>query len=433
MTKVLLVGNGAREHAIAKAIVKSDEMPELFSYMKMQNPGIEEISTETMIGKYDDIDNIVAFAQSFSPDFAVIGPEEPLSYGVVDALESAGIPCVGPKKNLAMLESSKSFARELMAKYKIEGLPKFGVFRNVEDAKKFMDSLKEVVIKPDGLTGGKGVMVQGDHLMTKEEALEYCKEVLKSHPSVIVEEKLDGEEFSLQSFTDGQTILDCPPVQDHKRAHNDDTGPNTGGMGSYSAENHLLPFLKENHIREAHLITAKVADAIKKEIGEPYIGIMYGGFMLTKSGIKLIEYNARLGDPEAMNILSIMESDFVELCRAIVSMHLDDYSLQFEKKATVCKYIVPEGYPEKPVKGAIEISKASNSEVFYSSIERKDNKLYMSGSRAVAFVGKGKTIEEAERKAEEGAKSVKGKVFHREDIGTRKLIDKRINHVRSFS
>ena len=128
-----------------------------------------------------------------------------------------------------------------------------------------------------------------------------------------------------------------------------------------------------------------------------------------------------------------MESDFVELCRAIVSMHLDDYSLQFEKKATVCKYIVPEGYPEKPVKGAIEISKASNSEVFYSSIERKDNKLYMSGSRAVAFVGKGKTIEEAERKAEEGAKSVKGKVFHREDIGTRKLIDKRINHVRSFS
>src|SRR3989338_4434695 len=195
MTKVLLVGNGAREHAIAKAIVKSDEMPELFSYMKMQNPGIEEISTETMIGKYDDIDNIVAFAQSFSPDFAVIGPEEPLSYGVVDALESAGIPCVGPKKNLAMLESSKSFARELMAKYKIEGLPKFGVFRNVEDAKKFMDSLKEVVIKPDGLTGGKGVMVQGDHLMTKEEALEYCKEVLKSHPSVIVEEKLDGEEF----------------------------------------------------------------------------------------------------------------------------------------------------------------------------------------------------------------------------------------------
>jgi phosphoribosylamine--glycine ligase len=434
MTNVLLIGNGAREHAIAKAIVRSAEKPKLFAYMKANNPGIAELSEDVQIGNYSDIENIKAFSQAIAPDFAVIGPEDPLNNGVVDALEEIGIPCVGPKKELAKLETSKSFTRLLLQKYKIEGCPKFKVFYNKNGLKEYMNELKQVVIKPDGLTGGKGVKVQGDHFQTLEEAYKYCEEVLKGHAAVVVEEKLDGEEFSLQSFTDGITVLDCPPVQDHKRAYDGDKGPNTGGMGSYSDANHLLPFMKKKHIKAAHEITVKVAKALKEETGELYKGVMYGGFIVTKQGVKLIEYNARLGDPEAMNVLTILKSDFVELCRAIVNEHLDEYDIEFEKKATVCKYAVPEGYPDKPLKNE-KVSLAEvpkDADVFYASVDRRDDGLYMMGSRAIAFVGTGLDLEEAEVKAENAVCSVKGRVFHRADIGTPELIDKRVKHVRKL-
>lgn len=430
---VLLIGNGAREHAIAKAIVRSRELPGLYAYMKANNPGIAELCEEVKIGSYSDLDEIEAFAQSIAPDFAVIGPEDPLKNGVADALEEIGIPCIGPKKELAKLETSKSFTRLLMQKYNIEGNPKFKVFKTTNGIKEFLDELDGIVIKPDGLTGGKGVKVQGDHFQTKEEAYRYCEEVLEKHPAVIVEEKLDGEEFSLQSFTDGVNVVDCPPVQDHKRAYIDDKGPNTGGMGSYSDSDHLLPFLKEEHIKAGHDITVKVAKALKEETGELYKGVMYGGFIVTKKGVRLIEYNARLGDPEAMNVLSIMKSDFVELCRAIVNNNLDEYDIEFEKKATVCKYAVPEGYPSNPVKNEkVSLGDVKDTEIFYASVDKKEDGLYMTGSRAIAFVGTGSDIKEAEVKAEKAVSSVKGKVFHREDIGTRKLIQKRIEHMKSL-
>jgi phosphoribosylamine--glycine ligase len=318
-----------------------------------------------------------------------------------------------------------------MKKYDIEGNPRFKVFNSIEGVEEFLAELEGIVIKPDGLTGGKGVKVQGDHFETKEEALTYCKQVLETHPSVVVEEKLDGEEFSLQSFTDGVNIVDCPPVQDHKRAFVDDKGPNTGGMGSYSAGK-LLPFMKEEHLKEAHEITLKVAKALKEETGELYKGVMYGGFIITKNGVKLIEYNARMGDPEAMNVLSIMKSDFVELCRAIVNEKVDEYEIEFENMATVCKYAVPEGYPNAPVKDEkVSLKEVPEDvETFYASVDKKEDGLYMTGSRAVAFVGKGVDLEEAEVKAENAVCSVQGKVFHREDIGTKKLIQKRIDHMK---
>ncbi len=207
-----------------------------------------------------------------------------------------------------------------------------------------VNELAGIVLKPDGLTGGKGVLVQGDHFQTRAEALEHCRNILKTHPSVTIEEKLEGEEFSLQCLCDGRTVVATPPVQDHKRRFIDDRGPNTGGMGSYSCADHLLPFLDSAAVADGLEITRKVAEAIRLETGVPYKGIMYGGFMVTASGVKLIEYNARFGDPEAMNILPLLRTDFIDVCRAIIDGTLDRLDIVFEKKATVCKYVVPIGY-----------------------------------------------------------------------------------------
>jgi len=437
--KVLLIGSGAREHAIAEAF-RRNKIAELYSYMKSKNPGIFSLSKNIELGSYSDLEKIKKFAAENEADFAFIGPEEPLSLGVVDALEHEGINVVGPTKLMARLETSKSFTRELLQKYNIDGNPNFKVFNknNFEDIKYFMNELEGVVVKPDGLTGGKGVKVQGDHFNTKKEALDYCKEVLKTHPAVIIEEKLDGEEFSLQCLTDGKTVIATPPVQDHKRAFDDDKGPNTGGMGSYSCENHLLPFLKKEHVVKALEITKKAAKAINEETGLYYKGVMYGGFILTKKGVKLVEYNARFGDPEAMNVLPLLKTDFTSLCHAIITQELNRVKVEFEKKATVCKYAVPKGYPDNPLKNEkIEISKnkgKSNGKarVYYASVEQRNNALYMLGSRAIAFLGIGDNLDEAEKIAEEAVSCAKGKVFHRKDIGTKKLIEKRVRHVEKF-
>jgi|TARA_B100001964_G_C14236630_1_gene602795 phosphoribosylamine--glycine ligase len=428
---ILLIGNGAREHVIAEAF-KRNKSVKLYSFMKSKNPGIASLSEDISIGDYSDLDGINKFAEKNKVEFAFIGPEDPLNNGVVDKLQEIGIPSVGPTKLMSRLETSKSFTRELLEKYDIDGNPKFKVINhdNLNELNDFLNETEEVVVKPDGLTGGKGVKVQGDHFDTKEEALKYCIEVLETHSSVIVEEKLDGEEFSLQCLTDGKTVVATPPVQDHKRAYEDDKGPNTGGMGSYSSENHLLPFLKKKDVDEALEITKKVADAINKETGLYYKGVMYGGFILTKQGIKLIEYNARFGDPEVMNILPLLKTDFASICQAIIVQELGRVKIKFEKKATVCKYVVPEGYPDKPVKNEkVSVSKQGKAKMYYSSVDEKKDGLYMTGSRAIAFLGIGSNLEEAEKIAEDAVSNVKGKVFHRKDIGTKELVGKRVSHV----
>lgn len=433
--KILLIGNGAREHAIAEALSKHKQA-RLFSYLKSKNPGIISFSKEYEIGNYNDLEKISGFAKKIKPDFAFIGPEEPLSHGVADLFGRLNIGAIGPGKNLARLETSKSFTRNLLRKYKIEGNPKFEIFnkKNINDAKGFLDEIGQCVVKPDGLTGGKGVKVQNDHFKTKKEALEYCNEVLQSHPAVIIEEKLEGEEFSLQCFTDGKTVAAMPPVQDHKRAFLDDSGPNTGGMGSYSCENHLLPFLTKKDIEYGLKITQKVANALYTETGEFYKGVMYAGLIVTKDGVKLIEYNARFGDPEAMNVLPLMETDFVEICNAIISQSLHKLNIKFKNKATVCKYLVPEGYPGNPVKNEkISVGKIpQNAGLYYASVEQKDGSLYTTSSRAVACLGIAENIEKAEKIAEEAAKSVRGRLFHREDIGTKELVQKRIRHMKEI-
>ncbi|MBS3131094.1 phosphoribosylamine--glycine ligase [Candidatus Woesearchaeota archaeon] len=434
MTPILLIGNGAREHAIAEAF-KKNENAKLYSFMKARNPGIEKLSEKIQIGSYSDIDAIKLFALNVKADFAFIGPEEPLANGVADALEGIGVPCVGPKQKLAQLETSKSFTRNLLEKYHISGNPKFKIFnnKNKNEIKKFLDTLPAVVVKPDGLTGGKGVKVQGDHFQAKDEALKYCEEALLTHNSVVVEEKMDGVEFSLQCLTDGKTVVLTPPAQDHKRAYEDDKGPNTGGMGSYSAENHLLPFLKKEHVNEALKITKQVAQALYLELKQHYKGVMYGGFIITKDGVKLVEYNARFGDPEAMNILPIMKTDFVAVCEAIIDQKLDSIEVEFENKATVLKYAVPKGYPDAPVKDRIAVMEIpKEARLYYASVDERADGLYMTGSRAIGLLGIGNTIAEAEKIAEKATEAVKGNVFHRKDIGTEELIGKRVRKALSF-
>ena len=438
MTNILLIGNGAREHALAEAIARSKNA-NLFSYMKANNPGIAKLSEDFKIGSYDDLEEIKNYAQSKNADVAMIGPEDPLNQGVVDALKTINIPSVGPLKSLARLETSKSFTRLLMQKYEIEGNPKFKVFENIEGIKEFLDELEGIVIKPDGLTGGKGVKVQGDHFQTKEEALAYCEEVLKEHASVIIDEKLEGEEFSLQCLTDGKTVVATPPVQDHKRRFVDDKGPNTGGMGSYSDADHSLPFMTQKDVDDALAITQKVAEAIHKETGEYYKGIMYGGFICTKDGVKLIEYNARFGDPEAMNTLPLLKTDFVAICKAIADGTLNEVNAEFENKASVCQYAVPIGYglpKDDPANqgelGKVEVGDAGEAKLYYAAVDEKEDGIYMTSSRAIGVVGIADTLDEAEKIAEKAVQAINGNVDHRPDIGTKELVERRVRHMKEL-
>jgi phosphoribosylamine--glycine ligase len=438
MSKVLLIGNGAREHAIAEAIRRSKHAA-LFTYMKGNNPGIASLSQAVMIGRYDDAAAIKKFASRYNVDFAVIGPEDPLSNGIVDALRDAGLPAVGPTRSLARLETSKSFTRGLLEKYQIPGNPVFRTFSSIDGIEAFLDQLDGIVVKPDGLTGGRGVMVQGDHFQTKDEALNYCRNALHGHASVTIEEKLEGEEFSLQCFCDGKTVRATPAVQDHKRRFIDDKGPNTGGMGSYSCEDHLLPFLTNRDIADALAITEKVADALYQETGEYYKGIMYGGFMATKKGVQLIEYNARFADPEAMNILPLLKTDFRTVCQAVIDGTLDQINVEFEKKATVCKYLVPAGYglpadhPDaKSTSAKISIGGVGTARLYYASVDQRSDGLYMTTSRAIAIVGIAANLSDAEKIAQNAVATVKGPVDYRPDIGTEALINKRILHMKAI-
>ncbi|MBU0671269.1 phosphoribosylamine--glycine ligase, partial [Patescibacteria group bacterium] len=425
----LIIGNGAREHAIAWALKKNPEA-QLYCLATANNPGILELAEDIKIGDYNNVEEVLAYAKEVEPEFCFIGPEAPLEKGVADALCETSIPCIGPKKELAQLETSKGFTRDLMEEYKIPASPKYKRFKVEEGIPEYIDELKmNIVLKPDGLTGGKGVKVVGDHFETKEEAIEYCKEVIDGQGEIVIEEKLVGQEFSLMSFTDGENIIHMPAVQDNKRAFNDDEGPNTGGMGSYSMPNHSMPFLNDEDIEEAREINVKTTKALKDKFGIPYRGILYGGFIAVKDGVRLIEYNARLGDPEAMNIMTLLASDMVELCRGIVDGDLNKRVVEFKNVATVCKYAVPDGYPDSPVKGEkINVSEVDTSRVnmFYASVDETDEGLMLGGSRAVGIVAEADNLYEAEKICEEEINKIKGPVFHREDIATKPLIEKRI-------
>ncbi len=428
----MLVGNGAREHAMAEALKKSPKCDELIVYASAVNPGIRDLASIYHVGNLGDMQAIQAFADENKPDFAVIGPENPLADGVVDILALIGIPCASPTKILAQVESSKSFTRELLAKHNVPGGPKFKTFTSTDGMMEFANELGEIVIKADGLKGGKGVHVMGDHFETLEDGVMIAKSAVEEDGKVVIEEKFIGQEFSLMSFVDGENVVDMPPIQDHKRAYEGDTGPNTGGMGTYSYPKNL-PFLTQKDVDDAHEITVQTAKAGKEEYGE-FKGILYGGFIAVKDGVRLIEYNVRFGDPEAMNVFVLLETDFVDICQAIIKGDLNELDIRFSKKATVCKYAVPEGYPTSPVKGErIKIGELPESvKVFYAAVNEVDGELIMTGSRAVAFVGIADSIEEAEQLAQKAVESVEGPIFYRKDIGTQELIQKKVEMMKEI-
>ena len=437
--KVLLVGQGAREHVIAKALKKSEI--ELYSFMKAKNPGIAQLATKFVLAQLNDFKALEEFVSEVKPDFVVIGPENPLADGIVDFLTGLGVPSIGPAKSAARIESSKSFTRELMAKYNIPCQPEFKIFTKNDDLKeirKYIEKLGKVAAKRDGLAGGKGVKLMGEHLETIDAVIDYCKEIFEKNESVVLEELLEGEEFSLQCFVSGVDVVITPIAQDHKRAYEGDKGPNTGGMGSYSAEDHLLPFIPAKYVDEAKEIVQKTAIALKKETGADYIGILYGGFMLTANGLKLIEYNARFGDPEAMNVLPLLITPLLKIFQAMITGKLADKEVRFEKKATVCKYLVPEGYPISPKKEEaitvdVEKIQAQGADLFYSSVnEIAPNEIITTTSRAIAIVGIAENLEKAEEIAEKCVSYVQGPLFHRKDVGTTELIQKRIDHLKEL-
>jgi phosphoribosylamine--glycine ligase len=433
---ILIIGSGAREHAIASALHRSPQQPNIFCCGSSTNPGIKQMSHHYWVGDINDVSTIVMLAKEWQISLAIIGPESPLEKGLADKLWQQAIPTIGPKKKLAQIESSKIFARELMQKYNIPGAPRYRLFTDTKDVMSFLHELGEhhYVIKANGLMAGKGVKVGGEHLSSFDDAMVFCKELFAKGQTVLIEEKLFGQEFSLMSFCDGENAYPMPVVQDHKRAFVTDKGPNTGGMGSYSNIDYRLPFLTETDVSNAADINQAILQALTTELSDKYIGILYGSFIATAEGIGVIEFNARFGDPEALNVLTILESDFVTICQAMVTGGLSSELIQFFPQATVCKYAVPQGYPDTPLTNiAIDIAAVKNkSRLYLSGVDAVDGKIIATGSRTAAYVGVADSISAAEEIAEKEICAIAGPLFHREDIGTEKLIQHRIDEMRKM-
>lgn len=432
--KILVVGSGAREHAIAKAL---DKTAEVYTYMGRKNPGLAEISKEYQVGDESDFENIIKFAKDNDVEIAFIGPEAPLEKGIVDELAKEGISSVGPTKEAAQIETNKAFMRKLFEDYDIAGSIKYGTFYDLNEAFDFIDSFDEpVVVKPIGLTGGKGVKIVGDQLADNEEAKEYVKEIfdqkMGGFEGVVIEELLVGEEYTIQAFVDGKHIVPMPAAQDHPHAFEGNKGPITGGMGSYSDNNHLLPFLSQEEYDASVEIMKETINAIAKE-AQPYKGILYGQFMITKEGPKVIEYNARFGDPESMNVLALIDDDFAKISKQIVDGTLSE--AKFENKSSVCKYVVPDNYPD--TKAADTIVKVDedkirelDAQVYYAAVYQDDNEdIRLTSSRAIGVLAVRDTIEEAEIACEEAIQYIEGEVYHRSDVATDKLLNEKIKHM----
>lgn len=453
--KILLLGNGGREHAIAKALMRSEKYEvEIFGFFSANNPKISElcektyITTEKNFGEFspEKFSELKQFASENSVDFAIVGPDDPIGAGAVNALLEVGVKSFAPTQKCAQLESSKGFTRNLLQKYEIEGNPEFRNFDTSTASASVEDELKKYcetdilekfkfVVKDDGLCGGKGVFVQDDHFDSHEEGAQIALDILAKSGKLVIEEKLEGPEFSLMFFTDGKTCVAMPSIADHKRAFEGDTGPNTGGMGTISFPE-KLPFITDENLAEATEITKKVMKAVKEETGEDFCGVMYGGFMRTKNGTKLIEYNARFGDPESLNALSLLETDAVDVFESAIHQKLSEISIEFSPLATVCKYIVPEGYPTAAVKGVevfvdeSKLSEISGVEIFYASVYEEDGKLLLGGSRAIGVVGIDKDFSVAREKANQALECFSGPVFSRKDIGSEQLLQARMDMVK---
>ncbi len=440
MVVVLLLGGGARESALAAALLRT-EGTKLVVLAPNANPQLQAWAHHFHKGAVTDPALATSLAADHGVELAVIGPEAPLGAGVSDELRKAGIAVVGPSKRAAQVELSKSFMRNLLDRHKVPGRVAHGVFDDPMRAAEHIHALGgRVAVKPLGLTGGKGVKVSGDQLPTEADAVAYATDVIRegiggAH-QVLIEEQLIGEEFSLQVLTDGTAVVPTPAVQDHKRAEEGDLGPNTGGMGSYSAPDHLLPFLQRSEYDAALAALQGVVDGLRTD-RTPFQGILYGQFMLTTDGPRIIEFNARFGDPEAMNVLPLLRGDFVAVCRAIAKGGLRDVVPSFASEATVCKYVVPNGYGYTSDSGhPVHVDERAIAQtgalLYYAAVDRREGGLFTSASRTLGLVGTGPSIAIAEQVAAEALRHVHGKVTYRKDIGTSAAIAARVAHMQAL-
>jgi len=436
--RVLVVGSWAKGQITIENIRKKNLDVNIFAYMSTKNPGIVPVVNGYKIGSFKAINDIVAYAKKQDIDLVIVTTAEPLSFGVVDALEKEKIRVFGPTKQAAQLESDKGFMRELMKKYEIDALPQFQVFDNADAAVRYARDLDwNVAVKPVGLTEGLGVKIFGSQLKNREDVADYIHQVFseRGDSKVLLEENLVGEEFTIQCFVNGNYIIPTPAVQDFKKLLPGDKGPNTASMGSYSDNGHLLPFMEQEDYVVALDIIMETLDAFHSETGEVCRGFLYGQFMLTEDGIKLIEYNFRPGDPEWINTVSVLKSNILEIIERLMDEEV--VPLRFEDKATVCKYLVPKNYPKK-LHQILDVSyeevgiKKEGVNFYYSCGIDSEGRLNTGSERGIAFIAKDTTIFDANKKVEQAISLVKGDFYHRKDIGTNQLIDKKIDAVNTL-
>ncbi len=413
---VLVIGNGGREHAIIAALKKSPKVNKI--YAMKGNAGIAEIA-ELVNVDYCDIKAVGDWVdQKGDIDFTVVAPDDPLALGLVDELQSRGHRAFGPNKNAAIIEASKAFSKELMKKYNIP-TAKYETFSDYESAKKYVETCDiPVVLKADGLALGKGVLI----CMTREEAQDGLKEMMLDQKfgtagnKVVVEEFLIGPEVSALAFTDGKTIKPMITSCDHKRAKDNDEGLNTGGMGTFSP----APFYGEKTAKEVmEKIMIPTVAAMNAE-GRTFKGVLYFGLMKTKDGMKVIEYNARFGDPETQVILPMLKTDIMDIFEAVVDGRLDEINIEWEDGACVCLVLASGGYPEHYEKGK-EITFGDLDKdvtVYHAGTAMKDGKVVTSGGRVLGVVAKGADVEEARQKVYANAEKIHfDGMYYRKDIG----------------
>lgn len=416
--KIMVVGGGGREHAIIKKIKENKDVEKI--YALPGNGGMAKDAELVNIGA-TDIEKAVLFAVENKIDYAVVAPDDPLVLGMVDALEEKGIPCFGPRKNAAIIEGSKVFSKDLMKKYNIP-TAQYEVFTDADEALKYVESCPiPTVVKADGLALGKGVIIA----MTRDEAKNAVVSIMKdkqfgkSGDSIVIEEFLTGPEVSVLSFTDGKTVVPMISSMDHKRAGDNDTGLNTGGMGTVAPNPYYTKAIADECMEKIFLPTI---EAMNKE-GRTFKGCLYFGLMLTEKGPKVIEYNCRFGDPETQVVLPLLESDLLTVMRAVTDETLADCEVKFSDKSACCVIMASKGYPVKYEKGyEITIPEEVEDNVYVAGAKLENGKLLTNGGRVLGVTKIADTLEQAIALSYNAVEKVCfGNAYYRHDIGQKAL------------
>lgn len=414
--KVLVVGSGGREHAICWKLAQSPKVTEL--YCAPGNGGIAQVATCVNV-KATDVEGMVAWAKENAMDFVMVAPDDPLAMGMVDAMEAAGIPAFGPRSNAAIIEASKAFSKELMKKYSIP-TAKYQTFTDLDKTLAYIEEQgAPIVVKADGLALGKGVVVAA----TVEEAKDAAREMMEdkkfgeSGSTVVIEECMVGPEVTVLAFSDGETVIPMPASQDHKRAYDGNQGPNTGGMGAISPPSQYTAEIAERCMKE---IFQPTIAALKAE-GRPFKGVIYFGLMLTPDGPKVVEYNARFGDPECQVVLSLLDSDLMDILQACVDGTLDQVDIRWKDAAGCVLVLASGGYPLDykkgyPISGLDETGKAAV--VFHAGTKLENGQYLTNGGRVLGVTAVGADLEAAIASAYEAGKHISFTDMHfRTDIG----------------